>query len=241
MHRYQGAHQIMEYIIALLSVALPIASYLCYKKGKKVGSSDFFKLIAKFGYQSKVNSFRSQNKNVPLGGIVFLGDSITQDYNVYESFSGRLVYNRGIGGDTTLGVLDRLDVSVFELKPKKVVMLIGTNDFALLKTTTHEIFDRIIKIIELIKKELPSCQIILQSVYPVNETIDQMTVLPRNNQDIDDLNEMLKSIGGITYIDVASQLKDKDHRFNPIYTLEGLHVSPLGYEKITEILNTFLD
>ena len=231
----------MEYIIALLIVAIPIISYVFYIKGKKVGASEFFKLIANFGYQSKVNAFRAQNKHIPLGGVVFLGDSITQDYNVYEAFPGRLVYNRGIGGDTTVGVLNRLDVSVFELKPKAVVMLIGTNDFALLKSSIEEVFERYIKIIDTIKEKLPTCHVIVQSVYPVNETIDKMTVLPRNNRDIDALNEMLKTIKTITYVDVSSHLKDEDHRFKAIYTLEGLHVSPLGYEIITDILSTLLD
>jgi len=231
----------MEYIIALLIIVIPIISYICFSKGKKIGASEFFKLIANFGYQSKVNAFRTQNKHVPLGGVVFLGDSITQDYNVYEAFPGHLVYNRGIGGDTTEGVLNRLDVSVFELKPKAVVMLIGTNDFALLKSSVEEVFERIRIIVETIKEKLPTCQVIVQSVYPVNETLDKMTVLPRNNHDIDILNSMLQTLNAITYVDVSSHLKDEHHRFKEIYTLEGLHVSPLGYEVVSHILSTILD
>ncbi len=231
----------MIYIIAILIIAIPIISYVCFLKGKKVGASEFFQLIANFGYQTKVNAFKTQNKHVPLGGIVFLGDSITQDYNVYEAFPKHLVYNRGIGGDTTEGVLKRLDVSVFELKPKTVVMLIGTNDFALLKSSTEDICERITKIIESIHEKLPTCHIIVQSVYPVNETIDKTTVLPRSNHDIDELNEMLKSLKHITFVDIASHLKDESNRFKEIYTLEGLHVSPLGYEVITDLLQTFLD
>jgi lysophospholipase L1-like esterase len=231
----------MEYIIALLIIVIPIMSYICFSKGKKVGASEFFKLIANFGYQSKVNAFRTQNKHVPLGGVVFLGDSITQDYNVYEAFPGHLVYNRGIGGDTTEGVLNRLDVSVFELKPKAVVMLIGTNDFALLKSSPEEVFERIVKIIETIKEELPACNVYVQSVYPVNEMLDKMTVLPRNNRDIDALNNMLKTLKMITYVDVSSHLKDENGRFKEMYTLEGLHVSPLGYEVITDIVSPLLD
>jgi lysophospholipase L1-like esterase len=231
----------MEYIIALLIIVIPIISYICFSKGKKVGASEFFKLIANFGYQSKVNAFRTQNKHVPLGGVVFLGDSITQDYNVYEAFPGHLVYNRGIGGDTTEGVLNRLDVSVFELKPKAVVMLIGTNDFALLKSSVEEVFERIKNIVETIKEKLPTCDVIVQSVYPVNETLDKMTVLPRNNHDIDILNSMIQTLNTITYVDVSSHLKDENGRFKEIYTLEGLHVSPLGYEVVTHLLSTLLD
>lgn len=227
-------------LIGILMIAIPITSLYAYKIGKKEGAKSFFELIANFGYLSKVNTFKALNKSVPKGGIVFLGDSITQDYNVYESFPGKLVYNRGIGGDTTEGVLKRLDVSVHELKPSAVVILIGTNDFALLKTTTDEIFSRIKHIIHEIKTKNPNCKIILQSVYPVNETLDPTTVLPRKNEEIDKLNSLLKTIEDIVYIDIASKLKDESGHFNKLYTLEGLHVSPKGYELITEEISKML-
>lgn len=230
-----------EYIIiGLLIIAIPITSLYVYHMGKKEGAKSFFELIANFGYLSKVNTFKALNQTVPKGGIVFLGDSITQDYNVYESFPGKLVYNRGIGGDTTEGVLKRLDVSVHELKPSHVVMLIGTNDFALLKTSIDDVFNRIHLIVKEIKKHHPMCKIIIQSVYPVNELLDPTTVLPRKNEDIDALNLKLQTIEGIQYLDLASKLKDESGRFKKQYTLEGLHVSPDGYKMITEELSHIL-
>jgi len=90
-----------EYIvIGILIIIIPISTLYFYEKGKKQGAKSFFELIANFGYTSKVKTFKSLNKDVPKGGIVFVGDSITQDYNVYEHFPGKLIYNRGIGGDT---------------------------------------------------------------------------------------------------------------------------------------------
>src|SRR5580765_7755657 len=62
--------------------------------------------------------------------VVFLGDSITQGWGeqMGGSFSGVKVANRGISGDTTRGVLIRMDEDVLSLHPKGVVLLIGTND-----------------------------------------------------------------------------------------------------------------
>lgn len=40
------------------------------------------------------------------------------------------VYNRGIGGDVTDGLLERMDESIFDLEPKKVFINIGTNDIS---------------------------------------------------------------------------------------------------------------
>ncbi|HZL44304.1 MAG TPA: GDSL-type esterase/lipase family protein [Verrucomicrobiae bacterium] len=62
--------------------------------------------------------------------VVFLGDSITQNWGDHlgDSFPGVKVANRGISGDTTRGVLIRLDQDVLALHPDAVVLLIGTND-----------------------------------------------------------------------------------------------------------------
>jgi lysophospholipase L1-like esterase len=64
------------------------------------------------------------------GAVVFLGDSITQGWgdNIGGAFPGVKVANRGISGDTTRGVLIRLKEDVLALKPRAVVLLIGTND-----------------------------------------------------------------------------------------------------------------
>ena len=64
------------------------------------------------------------------GAVVFLGDSITQGWGggLGAAFPGAKVANRGISGDTTRGVLLRLQEDVLSLDPAAVVMLIGTND-----------------------------------------------------------------------------------------------------------------
>jgi len=64
--------------------------------------------------------------------IVFFGDSITQGWSelLEPSFPGLKVANRGISGDTTRGMLIRLDEDVIALNPSAVVMLMGTNDLA---------------------------------------------------------------------------------------------------------------
>ena len=62
--------------------------------------------------------------------LVFLGDSITQGWGpkMRNAFPGVKVANRGISGDTTRGMLIRLQEDVLSLNPKGVVVLMGTND-----------------------------------------------------------------------------------------------------------------
>ena len=54
------------------------------------------------------------------GALVFLGDSITQGWgdDFGEAFAGVKLANRGISGDTTRGMLIRLDEDVLELNPR---------------------------------------------------------------------------------------------------------------------------
>jgi lysophospholipase L1-like esterase len=84
--------------------------------------------IIKFYQRTIENVFTHLNAVAKPGSIVFLGDSITDFFRVNEFFPGVYVINRGISGDTTDGVLNRLAESVYELSPSKIFLMIGTND-----------------------------------------------------------------------------------------------------------------
>ena len=58
---------------------------------------------------------------------LFLGDSLTEYGNWRELFPGLDIKNRGIAGDTTDGVLHRLD-GITALSPDKIFLMIGIND-----------------------------------------------------------------------------------------------------------------
>lgn len=62
--------------------------------------------------------------------VIFFGDSITDIWNLDESFPGKGYTNRGIGGQTTSQMLVRFRQDVIDLQPKVVVILAGTNDIA---------------------------------------------------------------------------------------------------------------
>jgi lysophospholipase L1-like esterase len=62
--------------------------------------------------------------------VVFMGDSITDNWRLAESFPGKPYVNRGIGGQTTPQMVVRMYPDVLDLKPAVVVILAGTNDIA---------------------------------------------------------------------------------------------------------------
>ena len=62
--------------------------------------------------------------------VVFVGDSITDIWDLAASFPGRPYVNRGISGQTTGQMLLRFHQDVVALHPRAVVILAGTNDIA---------------------------------------------------------------------------------------------------------------
>lgn len=241
----------MELIVIILFVLLVILTgVLIYnhliqkekiQEAKELGASEFFAAILEGGFNKRVNDFKEYNKCVKEGGIVFVGDSLTENYNVYEYFKEYDVYNRGIGGDTTVGLLSRMEESVYALKPSIVVLLIGINDFELVEgSSVNSIFENICTIISKIKENCPDTKIILESLYPVYKKsaskIDVSCVINKDNNKIREVNKLLKTIKDVHYLDVNSKISDEDGDILLDYTMEGLHVNTLGYHFITKII-----
>ena len=103
--------------------------------------------------------------------MVFLGDSITQGWGggLGAAFPGVKVANRGISGDTTRGVLLRLQEDVLALNPAAVVLLIGTNDLE--EGATPEVAVSNLKLILAgLEKHDARMPIVLCQVFPSSAT-----------------------------------------------------------------------
>ena len=59
--------------------------------------------------------------------IIFLGDSLTEWFELGKYFPGLAIINEGIAGDTTYGVLQRLE-AIIKKPAKKIFLMIGIND-----------------------------------------------------------------------------------------------------------------
>lgn len=99
--------------------------------------------------------------------LVFLGDSITQGWgpNMGGAFPEAKVANRGISGDTTRGMLIRLQEDVLALNPAGVVILAGTNDLEE-GATPETIAGNFKLIISALKKHNADMPIIVCNVFP---------------------------------------------------------------------------
>lgn len=186
------------------------------------------------------------NQYVKPKVIVFIGDSITEGADFKDAFENTIVLNKGISGDVTYDIIDRLRDDVYDFMPDKVFLLIGINDIGN-NIDNEQIIENIDKIISDLKNNCPNTKIYLQSIYPVNNTsdkkIDKKFFKYRNNKDVIDINKKIKDMAddkNITYIDIYSYLLDENDNLKLSYTKEGLHLNEDGYEVVYEILEDYI-
>ena len=179
--------------------------------------------------------------------IVFIGDSLTDFYPINEYFENINIINNGISGYTTADLLERLNEFVYEEKPSKVFLNIGINDMSKTEETQEEIFNNINLIISNIKKNCPETKIYLESLYPINNSNDQKikqsAIESRNMKEINYINKKLKEKykdSDVTYINVYNKLLDNNNLLKLTYTIEGLHLTNTGYNKVSEVLLPYI-
>lgn len=189
-------------------------------------------------YDEKVAAFSEENSKLKKGQIVFLGDSITAGYplQLYYHNLNLKTYNRGISGDTTNWLLTRLQTSLIDIAPSKIVLMIGTNDINLGKSA-EEIAQNYQSILHLISSELPDVEVFCVSVIPQNKKYSQTA--QENNARIQETNREIESLAsayGYQYVNLYDKLTDKDGTLKRSYSTDGLHLNFWGYCVWTDVL-----
>jgi len=162
------------------------------------------------------------------GCIIFLGDSQTEQGEWHELFGDTpAVLNRGISGDYTEGLLERLP-EIIRHKPLKIFLLIGVNDLAF-GNSVPEIENAYRAIVQKIRTESPDTELYLQSLLPVNNDVRHVGV---KNAKILEVNARVAQIArefALPFLDIATPMKDADGNLAAKFTEDGLHVNGLGY------------
>ena len=141
--------------------------------------------------------------------IVFVGNSITNGSEWHELFENKQVKNRGISGDTSEGVYDRID-TIIKGQPQKIFLLMGVNDIARgipIKTIAANIEKIVLKI----QAQSPRTSIYLQNTLPVNPDFGLFTEHIKFDL-INELNVEIRHIAQknhIIYIDLHTLFLDK--------------------------------
>ena len=185
-------------------------------------------------YNAKVESFTEENKSIIPGEteVVFIGDSLTDGYDLSVYYPDLITLNRGIGGDTTIGLEKRLQLSLYEVQPKVVVMLIGANNLGTM-------FDNYENILISLKKNLPYSKIILISLTSMGDNWGRNNHLAAyNNVKIRALAEKY----GYEFVDVYTPLLNfETDEIYAEYTTDGGHLTHEGYVILTGEIRPVID
>lgn len=192
-------------------------------------------------YRSRMAEFK--NKPLKKGQVVFLGNSITQAGKWDEYFPASNVANRGISGDNTEGMLNRIE-EIAESKPSKLFITAGINDISQ-NAKNKQIISRIRNIVYQVKVKSPNTVIYIGSVLPINNDFDRYKRLHKKEKQIEKLNKDLekfcKSRGDVTFINVYTSFLIKKRKMDPKYTTDGLHLNEDGYTRWVVQLRTFVE
>ncbi|MCT7491963.1 GDSL-type esterase/lipase family protein [Aliarcobacter cryaerophilus] len=209
----------------LITVFIGIFFVACSAKNE-VGKNEEWKIQNDPYYKHKVSQFEmlKDRNNIE---IMMLGDSIT-DEGEWSELWGKVVQNRGISGDTTSGVLDRL----YTLNPntKRVFIMIGVND--IMRGVSEDIvFENYKKILKFFQDK--NIEVIIQSTLYIGESRKQ-----NFNVKIEKLNQNLEEF--------AKSNKIVFINLNPIFapqktllksfTKDDLHLNADAYKLWIETL-----
>lgn len=166
--------------------------------------------------------------------IIFLGDSKTEGFPVSEMFSDLRIKNRGIGGNTTQDVLDRLE-TITEGRPQKIFLEIGLNDLSN-NLSPNKAFNNFSLICSRIKKETPETTLYVQSITPTGQ--GQKGLNPKINQ-YNSLVYKYCSENNITYINIHHHFL-KNQELNKAYTIDGVHLNSKGYFLWKDLISNYI-
>ena len=161
-----------------------------------------------------------------------LGNSLTEQGNWSELF-GKTVYNRGIGGDVTDHLLERLP-PITQAHPRRVYLLIGIND--LLFHPPGYVLENYRALLERFRAETLQTEVIVTSLLPVNNTVRRTGI---DNAAVRAVNAELPALAaefGYPFFDLHSSFVDADGKLDGRFTLDGIHLNGEGYATWVEAL-----
>lgn len=184
-------------------------------------------------WRTRTTLFKTEAETIDTSKVIFLGNSITEGFDLEKFFAESKPINRGISGDHIDGVLERFDYSVLKLKPSKLFVMIGINDIGA-SDSDSLIQSNYQKLLRTILHSLPNTQVYIQSILPTTSIWANCPVdkIQRTNKFIQDFCSKF----GFTWIDLYTKFATNDGYLKNDYTIDGLHLNSKGYVYWSTIL-----
>ncbi len=169
--------------------------------------------------------------NKPVDLVMF-GDSITEWGPWHDALSGISLANRGLSGDTTSGMVQRLPTTSV-CSPKLVCIMAGINDLSQ-GSSVESILSNYLKMLDFWQEN--NIEVWVQSTLFVGSRLDAL------NASVEQLNQELRQIchqRGLRFIDLNSVLSP--HGRLPLdSSCDDLHLNSNAYRKWLDVLSPML-
>ncbi len=178
--------------------------------------------------------------------VVFIGDSITDRWDLARYFPGRPYVNRGIGSQVTAQMVLRFQQDVIALRPEAVVILAGINDVhGVLQRPTREQIERNWTAMADIA-DRHRIRLVFGSILPVHDYTDAArgVLRDRNPAELIALNDWLRAFcrdRGYGYADYWSVLVDDRGRLARSWSDDGVHPIAAGYARMAPVVAATLE
>ncbi len=222
-------------VVLLAAVALGIFLFQNHKA--KLKKEENARLFREF-YDGKLATFEQENRGNATVDVVFLGDSLTDGCDLSVYYPEYSCFNRGIGGDTSYRLIDRLQVSAYDTNPKAIVLLIGGNDI-LGGKSLESVYENYKKIITGLQEHLPNAKIVWCSLTAMgNDWAKHNDTAMICNQKI----KLLSQKYGCTFVDLFTPLCNPEtNEIFADYTIEGVHLTDAGYRVVSAEIKAALE
>jgi lysophospholipase L1-like esterase len=181
--------------------------------------------------------------------IVFIGDSITDGWRKRglevwnKCYAPRHTLNLGIGGDRTQHVLWRIEHGELDgLKPKAVVLMIGTNNTGKEKdgsarNSTAEAIEGVTAVVKKIRATLPQSKLLLLAVFP-RGAVDA----PQRAQ-VKEINTAIAKLDDgqmVRFLDIGKVFLAEDGSIPRTIMPDLLHPNAQGYQRWADAMEPTL-
>ena len=166
--------------------------------------------------------------------VVFVGDSITDLWRtdgkeIWDTrFAPLKAANFGIDGDRTQHVLWRIQHGEFDrIKPKVLVLMIGTNNTPNGRNTTPEVIEGVAAVVNSLKAKLPKTKILLLAIFPRGQKDEPVRDRLRT------INAAIAKLADgrqVTFLDINSKFLEPDGTLSTEVMTDLLHPNKKGYE-----------
>lgn len=199
----------------------------------------------RFLEQKKLARIKALARYPRRGGILFLGDSLTEEFPFADLLPEFDIVGRGYSGDTAGMLKERLSYTCAPYAPRAVFLQVGINDLQR-GSSPEETTAAAAEALDAVRALCPAAKLHLLALYPVNCSSEKfslfrpkafskreaLTLISRTNT----LLREEAAARGAEFHDFGDVLRDGGGELREEFSCDGLHLTVEGYAALAEAL-----